>query len=92
MVSHDIWDKIQRIVAELTFMDMEDSEGVHWDRMESIRELLIYDSRKYRDMNTYLKGLFFYKKSDKIQRQGWMAITRGRVEDGQTLWKMGRYG
>ena len=57
MVSQDIWDKTQRIIAELSRMDMEDSEGMHWDRMESIIGLLKYIARKYRDMNTYLKGL-----------------------------------
>ena len=57
MVSHDIWDKTQSIIAELTRMDMEDSEGMHWDRMESIKGLLIYIARKYRDMNPYLKEL-----------------------------------
>ena len=57
MVSQDIWDKTQRITAELTRMDMEYIEGMYWDRMESIKGLLIYIARKYRDMNPYLKGL-----------------------------------
>ena len=43
---------------ELTSMEMEDSEGMHLYRMESIRGFLIYVARKYRDMNPYLKGLF----------------------------------
>ena len=38
-------------------MDLEDSEVVHWARMESIIGFLIYVTRKYRDMNSYLKGL-----------------------------------
>ena len=38
-------------------MDMEDSEGVHWERMESIIGFLIYVTIKYRDINPYLKGL-----------------------------------
>ena len=47
---------------ELTSMEMEDIEGIHWARMESIIEFLIYIARKYRDskyrdMNNYLKGL-----------------------------------
>ena len=36
--------------------------------------------------------LFNSEKLDTVQRQRWMVITRGRVEDGQTLCKMGRYG
>ena len=44
------------IIAEITHMDLEDSEGMHWARMESIIGLLIYVVRKYRDMNPYLKG------------------------------------
>ena len=43
--------------TELTCIDLEDSEGMHWARMESIIGLLIYVTRKYRDMNTYLKGI-----------------------------------
>ena len=42
---------------ELTRMDLEDSEGMHWARMESIIGFLIYLSRKYRDIDPYLKGL-----------------------------------
>ena len=42
---------------ELTSMGLEDSEGMHWSRMKLIRGLLIYVARKYRDMNTYLKGI-----------------------------------
>ena len=38
-------------------MDMEDSEGMHWARMESIIGFLIYLARKYRNINPYLKGL-----------------------------------
>ena len=38
-------------------MDMETSEGMNSDRMESIIGLLIYIARKYMDMNPYLKGL-----------------------------------
>ena len=55
LVSQDIWDKTQRIIAELNRMVMEDSEGMHWDRMESIIGFLIYVASKYRDMNPYLK-------------------------------------
>ena len=57
LVSQDIWDKTQRIIVELTCMEMEDSDGMHWDRMESIIGFLIYISSKYRDMNPYFKGL-----------------------------------
>ena len=42
---------------ELTSMDLEDSEGMYWARMESIRGVLIYFASKYRDVNPYLKGL-----------------------------------
>ena len=34
LVSQGIWDKIHRIIAELSRMDMEDSKDMHWDRME----------------------------------------------------------
>ena len=37
-------------------MDMEDSEGMHWARMVSMIGFLIYVARKYRDINTFLKG------------------------------------
>ena len=57
LVLQDIWDKNQRIIAELTSMDPEDSEGKNWARLESIRGFLIYVTSKYRDMNPYSKGL-----------------------------------
>ena len=57
MVSQEIWNKTQRTIAELTSMDLEDSEGMYQYRMESIRGFLVYFSRTYRDMNPYLKGL-----------------------------------
>ena len=44
------------IIAELNSMEMEDIEGMHWASMESIIGFLIYVSRKYRDMDPYLKG------------------------------------
>ena len=49
--------KNQRIIVEIISMEMEDSDRMHLARMESIIGLLIYVTRKYRDMNTYLKGL-----------------------------------
>ena len=49
--------KTQRIIVELTHMDLEDSEGMHWARMKSIIGFLIYLARKYRYINPYLKGL-----------------------------------
>ena len=52
-----IYEKKQRIIAEITIMELEDSEGVHWARMESIRGFLIYVAIKYRYTNPYLKGL-----------------------------------
>ena len=55
LVSQDIWDKTQRIIAELTSMDLEDSEWMHWDKLESIIGSLIYVARIYRYMNPYLK-------------------------------------
>ena len=57
MVLQDKWDKTQRIIVKLTRMNLEDSEGMHWARMESIIGFLIYFSMKYRDINPYLKGL-----------------------------------
>ena len=41
---------------ELTCMDLEYSDGMYYASMESIRGFLIYFDRKYRDMNTHLKG------------------------------------
>ena len=38
---------------------MEDSEGIHKARMESIRVLLVYVDRMYRDMNLRFKGPHF---------------------------------
>ena len=38
-------------------MDLEDSEGMHWARMESIRGLLLYVTRTYRDITPYFKGM-----------------------------------
>ena len=38
-------------------MDLEDSEGMHRDRMESIIGLLLYVTRTYRDINLYFKEL-----------------------------------
>ena len=38
-------------------MDMEDSEIIHQVRMESIKGLLLYVTRAYMDITTYLKGL-----------------------------------
>ena len=54
-------------------MDMEDSEGMHWDRMESIIGSLICIVRKYRDMNPYLKGLHLMLDSCILYRykEGW---------------------
>ena len=46
MVLQDIWDKTQRIITELTSMEMEDSEGMHWASMESIIGFLVYVTRK----------------------------------------------
>ena len=41
---------------KLTHMELEDSDGIHWARMESIIGFLTDVARKYRDMHTYLKG------------------------------------
>ena len=57
LVLQDIWDNTERIIAEVTSMELKDSEGLHWNRMYSIKCFLIYVSRKYREMNHYLKGL-----------------------------------
>ena len=58
LVSQDILDKTHSIIEELTSMELEDSEGMYWASMESIIGLLIYVARKYRDINTYLKGIY----------------------------------
>ena len=58
---------------ELTRMDLEDSEGMHWARMESIIGFLIYFSRIYRDINTYLIGIHLMLDSWILYREkeGW---------------------
>ena len=38
-------------------MRLEDSEGMNYASMVSIIGLLMYVSRKYRNTNTYLKGI-----------------------------------
>ena len=65
---------------------MEDSEGMHWDRMESILGLLIYVTIKYRYMNPYFKGLHLTRDSwiPYRDKYGWK-LQGVRVEDGQTL-------
>ena len=72
---------------------MEDSEDMHWDRMESIIGLLKYIARKYRDMNPYLKGLHLTLDIWILYRDkyGWQ-LRGGRVEYDQNLWKMGGDG
>ena len=54
-------------------MDMEDSEGMHWARMESIRGFLLYVARKFRDMTPYFKGLSLKLSSWRpyIDEEGW---------------------
>ena len=73
LVSQHIWDKTQRIIAELTHMDLEDSEGMHWDSMESIIGFLIYVAKKYREMNPYFKGIYLTLDSwiPYIHKEGW---------------------
>ena len=58
---------------ELTRMDMEYSEGMHWDSMESIIGFLIYIARKYRYINPYLKGVHLMLDSWILYRDkyGW---------------------
>ena len=70
---------------------MEDSEGIHWYRMESIIGSLIYVTIKYRDVNPYFKGLHLTLDSwiqyrDKYGCQLWgeelnMAKLDGKWED-----------
>ena len=57
MVLQDRWYKTWRLIAELTIMDLEDSEGMYQARMESIIGFLFYVTGTYRDMTPYLKGL-----------------------------------
>ena len=54
-------------------MELEDSEGMHWARMESIIWFLIYVSMKYRGKNTYLKGIHLTLDSWILYRdkEGW---------------------
>ena len=58
-------------------MDLEDSEGMHWARMESVIGFLINSASKYRDVNSYLKGLhlmldiwILYRDKEGWQLQG----------------------
>ena len=72
-------------------MEMEDSEGMCWYRMESIIGSLIYVTSKYRDMNNHFKGLHLTMDSwipyrDKYGWQLWgeglnMSKLDGKWED-----------
>ena len=56
LVSQDRWENTQRLIEKLVGTEQEGREGIPRDRMESIRILLVYVYRKYRDINPYLKG------------------------------------
>ena len=49
--------KTCRLIAELMIMELEVSEGMNWENMESIRGFLVYVARTYRYMNPHLKGM-----------------------------------
>ena len=55
-------------------MELEDSEGVHLTRMESIKGFLIYVTSAYRDKTPYLKGLhlMLYSWIPYIDKEGWI--------------------
>ena len=55
LVSQEIWDKTWQLIAELVKTEEERRYGMPRARMESIRGFLVYVSRKYRDMTSYLK-------------------------------------
>ena len=58
---------------ELNIMDLKDSEGIYWARMESIRGFLLYFNSTYTDMTPYLKGLSLtlYSWRPYIYKEGW---------------------
>ena len=57
LISQDRWDKTCSIIAEIQSIDLELSKGMNRSRLESIRRLLMYAAKMYREMESYLKGL-----------------------------------
>ena len=55
-------------------MELEDSEGVHLTRMESIKGFLMYVTSTYRDTTPYFKGLHLILDSGipYIDKEGWI--------------------
>ena len=49
--------KTHSIITEIHSVDLEGSEGVNISRFDSIRGFLVYVTRTYRYINTYLKGI-----------------------------------
>ena len=68
LVLQYIWGKNRRLISELTSMELEDSEEMHRESTESLRGLLVYVARTYRDMNNCFKGLNFTLDSWRLYR------------------------
>ena len=49
-------------------MEREGMNGIPRARMDSIKGLLVYVSRTYRDMNPYLKGVHITLKSCRLYK------------------------
>ena len=73
LVSQEIWDKTQRLIAEMVGMEREGRDGMARARMDSIRRFLVYVSRTYMDTNHYLKGVHLTLEIWKPYRdeEGW---------------------
>ena len=68
LFSQDIWDKTCTLIDKIHSMESEISEGMNGYKLYSIRELLIYFTRTYRHMKTYLGILYITMDSCKPYR------------------------
>ena len=73
LVSQVRWDKTRRLIDEIQETKGRKKGRIYMDIMESIRGFLVYMSRKYSDMHTYLKGLYLtiYSWKPFQYKQGW---------------------
>ena len=91
LVSQYRWDKVKRLVQVL--VDTEDKEegGLEKAKMVSIRELLVYVARTYRDMNPYLKGFYLtiYSWRPFRENKGWiMQGEKLKLLEMDRIWEM----
>ena len=81
LLSQDRWYKTFRIILDIISIELEVIEEVNQARIYSIRGFFFYVAKTYKDMNTYLKGLYIT-----------IDIWRGRAIAGEivdifrTLW------